>query len=342
MALDRVRRREFLKSVGLGVAAAAAPALGAQSASRPAVQGGSAASRPTEVGTLKDLPKRRLGRTGLQVPPLSFGTAPMGHAFYQAEPFEEVINAALDAGVIYLDTARIYDVAEERLAPILARRRKEAFLVTKTWARTRDECLKSLEKSLSAMKVDSVDLCHMHNVGDYETQQAIGKGGCLDGLREARKRGLIRFIGCTGHLRPERFLPILETGEIDALMVAMNFVDNHTYGFAEKVLPTARKHDCGIIAMKVYGGVTGSWDGYRKRQSGRLAGDDYRQDAVDYALSIPGVATCVIGLKSLDELRAAIGSMRAHKPLEGERLERVKARGAAMAAEWKDHFGPVA
>ncbi len=52
----------------------------------------------------------------------------------------------------------------------------------------------------------------MHNVGDYDTEQAIGKNGCLDGLREARKRGLIRFIGCTGHLRPQRFIPVLETG----------------------------------------------------------------------------------------------------------------------------------
>ncbi len=57
----------------------------------------------------------------------------MGNAFYQAEPFEQVLEAAIAAGVRYIDTARIYDVAEERLKPVLARHRKELFLVTKTW-----------------------------------------------------------------------------------------------------------------------------------------------------------------------------------------------------------------
>jgi len=339
-------RRELLRQIGAGVtggvlaghALAGEDAGGAASTtSRPASAGAGA-----KVGTLRDLPTRRLGRVGIQVPPLSFGSAPMGHAFYAAEPFEEVVHAAIDAGMNYIDTARIYDVAEERLKPVLARRRKEVFLVTKTWSKTRDACLESLEKSMTLMGVDQVDLCHIHNVGAYETEEAIGKNGCLDGLLEAKRRGLIRFIGCTGHLKPHKFVPIIETGEIDVLMCAMNFVDRHTYNFEEKVLPVARKHDCGMICMKVYGGVTGSWDGYKKRRPGRLVDDEHRQDAFDYALSLPGVATCVVGMKSLEELRLAVEACRRFKPLEGRRREAVLAKGAKMAEEWGPHFGDVA
>jgi len=327
-----MKRREFLKQVTTGLiggAIVSAPADGATSA-------------PTgSVGTIEDLPKRALGKVGIKVAPLSFGTAVMGHAFYRSEPFEEVVNAAIDAGVTYIDTARLYDVAEERLAPILAKRRKELFLVTKTWSKTRDDVLRSLEKSLSLMGVDSVDLCHMHNVGQYTKDEALGKGGLLEGLQEARKRGWIRHIGCTGHMRPDCFIPVIETGEIEVVMVAMNFADRHTYNFEEKVLPTVRKHGCGIVCMKVFGGVTGWWDGYKKRRPGRLAGDEHRQDAIDYALSIPGVSTCVIGLKTLEELRLTIEAMRSHQALIGERREVVLAKGAKLAKEWGDHFGPV-
>lgn len=329
-----IERREFLKQVTAGlVGGAVAPALLGAECKRP--------TTAPAVGTLKDLPKRKLGRLGLEVPGLSFGTAAMGHAFYEPEPFEEVINAAIDAGVFYMDSARLYDIAEERLAPILAKRRKEVFLVTKTWAKSKDECLKSLDKSLSLMKVDHVDLCHMHNVGQYTQEEALGKNGLLEGLQEARKRGLIKHIGCTGHMVPGRFIPIIETGEIEVLMVAMNYVDHHTYNFEEKVLPIAQKHNIGIICMKVLGGVSGGWDGYKNKRPGRLVGPEDYQDAFDYALSIPGVATCVVGIKSLDELRQAIQAVRSFKPLVGERREKVLAKGAKLAAEWGPHFGPV-
>jgi predicted aldo/keto reductase-like oxidoreductase len=263
----------------------------------------------------------------------------MGHAFFEAAPFEEVVNAALDAGLRYIDTAAIYDVAEERLAPIVTRRRKDFYLAGKTMEKTRDGVLRGLEASLKRLKADYLDIGHLHNVGQQETEVVLGKNGALDGFAEAKKRGMIRHIGCTGHLGMTRFPPVIETGLIEVVMVAMNFVDRHTYNFEERVLPVARKHDCGIICMKVYGGVTGSWDGYRQRRPGRLVSDEHRQDAFDYALSIPGVATCVVGIKSLDELRLAIQAVRGYRPLEGTRRDAVLSKGAALAREWGPHFG---
>jgi len=346
---ETIGRREFLQQMSAGVVggmvagkAIAAEATASAPASRPVP--GPLGSRPEAavIGTVRDLPTRRLGRTGIQVPPLSFGTAPLGQGFFDSEPFEQVTNAAIDAGVSYIDTALVYDVAEERLKPVLARRRKEVFLVTKAMKKSKDECLRSLEKSLTLMGVDNVDLGHIHNMGVFTTDEAIGKDSCLAGLREAKKRGMIRHIGCTAHNFPAKLIPVLETGEIDVLMVTLNFVDRHTYNFEEKILPLARKHDCGIVAMKVYGGADADGGGYRKRASGRLVSEEDRQATIDYVLSIPGLASCVIGIKSLDELRMAIQAVRNFKPLEGSRREAVLAKGARIAKEWGEHLGPVA
>ena len=329
MATD-IGRREFLQRAGVSAAVAGALLSGVADAAESAT-----AAAPAT------LPSRRLGRLGIEMPVLGFGSAPMGHALYEAAPFEAVIEAALDAGIRYVDTAPIYDVAEMRLAPVLARRRQEIFLVTKTWAKSRTAALQSLEASLRRLRVETVDLCHIHNVGSYSQDEAIGPDGCLAGLLEARKHGWIRHIGCTGHSHVANFVPVLETGEIDLLMVAMNFVDAHTYPFQETVLPVARKHDCAIACMKVYGGVINLWEGYRRAEPGRLAGNEFRQDAVDYALSIPGVSLAVIGMKSLEELRLTLAAVRGHTPVEGDRRQRLLATGRELAAQWGPRYGPV-
>jgi aryl-alcohol dehydrogenase-like predicted oxidoreductase len=330
-----IGRREFLQRAGVAAAAAGALLGGAAAAEAES----SAGSAPVAVAA--KLPGRRLGRLGIEMPVLGFGSAPMGHALYEAGPFEAVLDAALDAGVRYVDTSPIYDVAETRLAPLLARRRQEVFLVTKTWAKSRAAALQSLEASLRRLQVDTVDLCHIHNVGSYSRDEAIGPDGCLAGLREAKQRGWIRHIGCSGHSNVANFVPVIETGEIDLVMVAMNFVDAHTYPFQEIVLPVARKHDCAIACMKVYGGVINLWEGYRRAEPGRLAGEEFRQDAVDYALSIPGVSLAVIGMKSLDELRLTLAAVRGHTAVDGARRERLLAKGRELAAQWGPRYGPV-
>ena len=339
-----VPRRDFLRQVGAGmIGGSVLPGLLARAESSTSQPAASApASRPADVGHIRDIPKRRLGRVGVEVPVLGIGTGPMGHAFYEQEPFTEVIDAAIDAGAYYIDTSPMYDIAADRLGPIVAKRRKEIFLVSKSYKRTRDEVLADMEACLKRLRTDYLDIGHLHNIGDATTEQVIGKGGALDGMLEARKRGWIRHIGCTGHLRPDRFAAVIETGEIEVVMCVLNFVDCHTYNFEEKVLPAVRKHGCGLVCMKVYGGVTGGWDGYKMKRPGRLAGDEHRQDAFDYCLSIPGAAACVVGIKSLHELRCAITAIRNHRPLEGARRDAVLAKGAVLAREWGPHFGPVA
>jgi predicted aldo/keto reductase-like oxidoreductase len=335
-----MRRRDFLSGLG-GLSAAAG--LGRLFGGRPArADEPTPASMPADetIPSLKDIPRRKLGRIGIEVPPLSFGTAAMGHALYSPEEFEPVVEAAIQAGVIYLDTAPTYNVAQERLAPILARHRKNVFLVSKSHEPTRDGTLKLIEQNLQTMKTDHLDLCHIHNAGNFTTTQAIGKGGMLEGIQTAKDRGLVRFIGASGHLRPDRFVPVLETGQIDLVMVAMNFVDRYIYNFEERVLPTARKHGMAIVGMKVMAGSSGGWSGYRKKMPGRLVGADHRT-AFRYALEIPDLATLVVGIKSLYELREAIQAVREHRPFTPDEQAMLSERGRKLAAEWGEHFGPV-
>lgn len=335
----QLKRREFLRQVGGGAASLGVGVLSAQTA---LAARGATRKGPDAIGGLSihDLPKKVLGRTGVKVPPLSIGLAPMGHAFYKPEQFEPVAGAAIDAGLTYLDAAPIYDVAEERIGPILAKRREEVFLVGKSHVPSRDGTLKMIDRSLKKMQTDHLDVCHLHNVGRFPTEKVLGKGGMLEGMQAAKDRGLVRFIGASGHQNADRFKPVLETGQIDVLMVAMNFVDRYIYNFEQRVLPIAQRHKMGIVAMKVFGGVTGGWGGYRKKNPGRLVGPDHA-DAIRYAMEIPGVHTLVVGIKTLTELQLAVQAVRDYKPLTEQQKTALAERGRRLAKEWGEHFGPV-
>ena len=88
----------------------------------------------------------------------------------------------------------------------------------------------------------------------------------------------------------ETFVPILETGQIDVVMMAMNFVDRHTYGFEDKVLPVANRHKVGVVCMKVFGGMRGGFAVADGPNTGPQLDLKYIQQAIRYALGLPGVA----------------------------------------------------
>lgn len=100
----------------------------------------------------------------------------------------------------HIDVAARYGDAELRLAALLAERRDDYFLATKTGERTADRARKELERSLERMDVQSIDLWQLHNLADpIEWDTALSPGGALDAAVQARSEGLIRFIGVTGH-----------------------------------------------------------------------------------------------------------------------------------------------
>ena len=113
-----------------------------------------------------------------------------------------------------------------------------------------------LRANLKELGVDQVDLAYTHSIGHtvYDFDQLVGDKGPMASLERAKKDELTRFIGITGHNRPEKFARVLGRRNIDAMMNAVNIVDRHTYSFETLVWPTARKQNIGLVAMKVFGG----------------------------------------------------------------------------------------
>jgi aryl-alcohol dehydrogenase-like predicted oxidoreductase len=138
------------------------------------------------------------GRTGHDSTRVIFGAAALGRM--SQERADAVLSVVAEAGINHLDTAAMYGDSEERLAPFLASHRQEVFLATKTHDRTADGARASLERSLTRMGVDGVDLVQLHNlVEEDEWHTAHDPGGALEALVRARDEGLTRFIGVTGH-----------------------------------------------------------------------------------------------------------------------------------------------
>jgi uncharacterized protein len=188
------------------------------------------------------------------------------------------------------------------------------------------------------MRTDRVDLVHLHNFGDEKVwgdrKQVFGDDGAMAALREARRQGVVRFIGASGHLHPSRFHEALDSGEIDVLMNAVNFVVRHTYDFEHKVWSRARHMGVGLVAMKVLGGAA-------REQGGFKLDAKYYDQAIRYALSVPGIAVAVIGLENIDELEksaAAVARAKSLSPEEDLALARIGLE-LAGSSEWKAVYG---
>lgn len=285
------------------------------------------------------LPQRVFGKIGEPVPVLGLGTAPGGMGLSDVQAMD-LYHAALDMGVTYLDTAPGYQRAQTQLGHVMKTRRDEAFLVTKTHAADAQKAIEILEQSLRDLQTDQVDVTFVHSVGSMDADMVLSKNGALAGLREAQKRGLTRYVGFTAHNRPGISARILREAEVDAMMVAMNFADRHTYGFETEVLPLAVRQGAGVAAMKVFGGAPKME--YKVPTPSVLAeAGDYHELAFRYALGLPGVQVAVIGVYSEAELRQNVAWARAFQPLSRAEEARLLNIGAGIAKTWGDHFGPV-
>jgi aryl-alcohol dehydrogenase-like predicted oxidoreductase len=144
------------------------------------------------------IPKLFFGRTGHSSTRTIFGAAALGNVT-QAEA-DRTLDLLLEYGVNHIDTAASYGESELRIGPWMSRYRQQFFLATKTGKRTYAEAKEEFHRSLERLRVDSVDLIQVHHLVDpQEWKVALGPGGALEALIEAREQGLTRYIGVTGH-----------------------------------------------------------------------------------------------------------------------------------------------
>ncbi len=164
------------------------------------------------------------GSTGHASTRVIFGAAALG-AMSQPRA-DRVLETLLEYGINHIDTAAAYGESELRLAPWLALHRERFFVATKTGDRTRQGARESLERSLERLGIERVDLIQLHNlVGEEEWEAALGPGGALEALIEAREHGRVRFIGVTGHGTRVAAMHIrsLERFRFDSVLLPCNF-----------------------------------------------------------------------------------------------------------------------
>ena len=171
------------------------------------------------------LPHRPLGKTGVQVPILGYGTAPLGKIKLMDAPLihksARLLNHAIDRGITYLDTSPDYG-SQPKLGEVMATRRDEVFLATKVNKRRRDDVLKELRQNLKELQTDHVDLVQVHAVNTMaDLEAALAPDGAVSALEEARRQGMTRFVGITGHARPWVLARALERYDFDTVLVAI-------------------------------------------------------------------------------------------------------------------------
>lgn len=191
-----------------------------------------------------------LGKTGLNVNPIGFGGIPIQRL--APEESDKVVKKALDMGINFFDTSRVYTDSEEKLGRVFPRYPRDTFIIaSKTLSRDAKNTTADLETGLKLMKTDYIDLYQCHNISsEAQLDQVLAPGGALEALEKAQKQGKIRYIGVTGH-KPPLLMKALKSFDFATLQVPLNVIE---VGCLEELLPFAKEKGLGIIAMKPVAG----------------------------------------------------------------------------------------
>jgi hypothetical protein len=346
-------RRDLFK---LGAAAAVgllASRLGAGEAGDP-VALNPAPTAPFNPRTAMAMPTRNLGRTGHLVGLFSLG----GQAAIEQPNNEKVaipiIERALDLGVNYLDTSARYGGearwSEQYFGQVLKRRRKEAFLATKTHDRTAEGSLRLLEASLKLLQTDHVDLWQLHAMSTMrDVDDVCAKGGALEAFRQARDQKLVRFLGLSGHTDPDVLAEAIRRFPFDTVLMAFNAADTWHLPFKKTLLPLAIEKEMGIIGMKIpaRGRILESVQPPPPEKQRGPAKHDRpgtltMQEAMRYTLSHP-VSTVIIGVDNVTQLEENVRIARAFLPLNSSQLEALeqKVKPVYGQASWYKRDAPA-
>lgn len=200
------------------------------------------------------IPKKLFGRTNHLSTRTLFGAAAFSGV--SQDEADQTMELLIAHGVNHIDTAASYGDSELRLGPWMERHRGDFFLATKTDERSYDGAKRQFERSLRRLRVSEVDLIQLHYlVGEEEWEIAMGPGGALDYLLEAREQGLVKYIGVTGHdvAIARMHQRSLERFDFDSVLLPYNYLmmRNPVYrsGFNE-VLDMARARGAAVQTIK--------------------------------------------------------------------------------------------
>ena len=288
------------------------------------------------------LPRRKFGRTGEYVTMLGTGGYHVG--WTTERDAQEVIEASLEGGVRFYDTAESYSsgVSEERYGKYLTPKYRDLiFLMTKSTGRDAKTVQEHLEGSLRRLKVDQIDLYQVHSIRTPQDVDNRVENGVLEFLQKAKQDGKIKYIGFTGHQNPFAHTRMLEQTEennmMDGVLMPVNVLDQSYFSFTKNVMPKALDRNMGIMAMKTLA------DGRffaKKEKAGWTSSDpvipNYMsiKEAMYFVWSLP-VSVIISGNENATYMREKIALARSFSKLsENERMALIdKVKDKAQTGE---------
>jgi aryl-alcohol dehydrogenase-like predicted oxidoreductase len=310
-------RRRFIKGAAV---LGAAPLIAGDSMAQP---------QPAQSQEVPDgqVPKKPLGRTGVQVSAMGLGGYHLGSAETD-QAANEIVAKAFDHGVTFFDNAWEYHdgLSEERLGKALRGKRDQAFVMTKVCTHGRDKkiALRMLEESLRRLQTDHLDLWQIHEVVyDNDPDLIFAPNGAAEALLAAKQQGKVRFVGFTGHKDPEIHLKMLAHDfPFDTVQMPLNCCDATFRSFETHVLPEATRRGIAALGMKSLGG------------SGELVrhGAVTPEQGLRYAMSLP-VATTISGVDTMQVLDQNLRVAVNFQPLASAEMQALRDQCRFLASD---------
>jgi aryl-alcohol dehydrogenase-like predicted oxidoreductase len=243
---------------------------------------------------------RKFGRTGHMSTIAIFGAA----AFWEIsqDDADKVMEQVIEAGINHIDVAPSYGQAEIRVGPWMPRERNQFFLGCKTMERTREGAWNEMQQSLKRLQTESFDLYQCHAITTMEELDAVTmKGGALEAFEQARREGLTKYIGITGHGvdAPKIYLEALRRFDFDTILFPLNFVQMGIPEYrknAEELIVTCKAKDIGTMVIKTI--TKAPWGDRPHTANTWYEPFDQQteiQKAVDFALSYDVTGLCTAG-----------------------------------------------
>lgn len=293
--------------------------------------------------------KRQLGQTNMQVTRLGFGLSEIGSADLSDAHPEEVLNAALDAGINFLDTAACYGLSEELIGNAVSARRSEFYLATKAghvvagyqgeeW--TAQTIRDSIDRSLQRLKTDQLDLVQLHSC----SVAVLERGEAIGALQEAQREGKTRYIGYSGDNDAAEWA--VRSGLFDTLQTSFNLVDQKA---RFKLFAEAKAQGMGVIvkrpiANSAWGAVespSGYADGYFERAQRMRAAEplpDAPADrialALGFTLTHDAVDVAIVGTKTPKYMRSNVELVEGGLPLTEATVAELHRRFENLGRDW--------
>lgn len=256
------------------------------------------------------------GRTDREVTIVGLGGEGILRTYGQENGAQAVIREAIEQGITYFDSARVYAGSEGYYGTIWPRHpddRARIFQASKSASRDKEGALADLEQTLTTMGIQNLDLWQIHDVRTEHDLRAIeGPGGALEAFLEAKEAGKTRFIGVTGHHAPRVLTRAVREWPVDSVMLPVNPVEGVLGGFLDGALPAAEEKGIAVIGMKVLGASH-----YIIRELGFTP-----EILIRYALS-QGITVAIVGCSNPEEVQTLARVAQGFEPMSAEEQREV-------------------